>query len=245
MAAVAQGIGRAPRSTSKLVAQGLAALLLAALLNIILVQSILFLNRAAAARAPEIAAQQRLQILELPPLREAETVEDMEVQEPLEALMQVDLDAPTIELEQLELPELSFDLELSLTSLGGTSVQVQSRVAVHSQAETEAQSVAPQQEGPLDSDAVDQPPRELASSPKPEYPRAAQRRRIEGVVAIELLIDENGRVLEHRNPIGEALLVQAVLKIVPALRFSPARNNGSIVAVWGRKTFRFQLPPRR
>ncbi len=245
MGAVAQGIERAPKSTSVLLAQGLAALMLAALLNIILVQSILFLNRAAAARAPEIAAQQRLQALELPPIREVDPVEDVEVQEPVEALMQVDLDAPTMELEQLELPELSFDLELSLASLGGTSVQVRSRVAVHAQPETETPTVAPQQDGPLDSDAVDQPPSELASSPKPEYPRAAQRRRIEGVVAIELLIDENGRVLEHRNPVGEALLVQAVLKIVPELRFSPARNNGAIVAVWGRKTFRFQLPPRR
>ena len=240
MSAIAVTAGRG----SRIVRLGL-ALGLALALNLALLEGILLLNRIALPPSPDEVPQLRTQILDLPPVREVEPTETEPSQEDVEPLLTVDLDAPVPALEEFELPELEFDLDLSLAALSPSSVAVASRVAVHTREQAPTPEVPPVDEGPLDSSRVDQPPLELADSAKPDYPRAAQRRGIEGVVRIELLIDERGRVLEHRNSEGPAILVRAVVEVVPDLRFTPAQHRGQAVSVWGRKSFRFQLPERR
>lgn len=232
------------RGPLRRVAAAVGAGILALLLNLVLFQSILFLNRAAAAKADEQPLVMRSQRVELPPLIEPEPIEDLELPAPEQPQLTIDLDTALPTLEPLELPEFELDLQLAPPSFAGATVQVRRRTQVHAETPT---ATGPQGNGgePLDSNQVDEPPRELASSAKPIYPRAAQRRRIQGRVTIELLIDERGRVTAQRGARGEPLLVEAVVAILPKLRFAPARNGGQAVPVWGRKTFRFELPRRR
>jgi protein TonB len=94
----------------------------------------------------------------------------------------------------------------------------------------------------LDSGEVDEPPRKLANR-LPAYPRAAERRRIEGSVTLRLLIDERGRV-ERTQVIaveGHPAFEDAVLAVIGGWHFSPARHRGREVKVWGVTTLEFRL----
>ncbi|MBI2222958.1 MAG: energy transducer TonB [Acidobacteria bacterium] len=56
----------------------------------------------------------------------------------------------------------------------------------------------------------------------PLYPEAARQARIEGVVILEILIDEGGRVQDARVLRSVALLDEAALDAVKQWRFSPS-----------------------
>ena len=57
------------------------------------------------------------------------------------------------------------------------------------------------------------------------------RARIEGTVAMEVLVDEDGRVPEARVIRSIPLLDQAALDTVKTWRFTPAQQNGNPVPV--------------
>jgi TonB family protein len=84
----------------------------------------------------------------------------------------------------------------------------------------------------------------LVSIAKPEYPPLARRLRVEGVVEIELLIDENGNVSETRmsRPIRQDVGInEAALAAARTAKFKPATKDGVRVKIWTRLKVPFKL----
>ena len=75
----------------------------------------------------------------------------------------------------------------------------------------------------------------------PVYPSLARRARISGVVTIEAVIGEDGRVTDTRVLQSVPLLDQAVLDAVRQWRYSPTFLNGMAVPVILKVTVNFAL----
>jgi TonB family protein len=87
-------------------------------------------------------------------------------------------------------------------------------------------------------------PPTLASRPQPSYPPIAKRQRVEGVVTVEVLVDENGNVQEARLVQGVARdvgLNEAALAAARTARFTPATKQGVRVKMWFTLKFPFKL----
>lgn len=84
------------------------------------------------------------------------------------------------------------------------------------------------------------PPR-LLREPKPRYPEFARRTRREGVVAIEVLVDENGLVRDARvaEPVGFGF-DEAALQAARKAEFDPATKDGVEVKMWTRIRIAFR-----
>ncbi|MFG0250782.1 MAG: TonB family protein [Phycisphaeraceae bacterium JB051] len=93
------------------------------------------------------------------------------------------------------------------------------------------------------SDQVDNPPRELAGNPQPEYPERELKRGRTGAVTVKLLINERGRVEDAQlvDHVGSSRFADSVMRVIKQFRFTPARHQGQVVKVWGIKTIRFQI----
>lgn len=83
----------------------------------------------------------------------------------------------------------------------------------------------------------------LVKSTKPVYPDLARRAGIEGVTAVKMLIDIDGRVIEVEiiKSSGNALLDQAAVTAAHQHRFTPARQRDRLVRVWISRQFTFRL----
>lgn len=75
----------------------------------------------------------------------------------------------------------------------------------------------------------------------PAYPPIAKQTGVSGDVTVEILIDENGRVVSARALGGPALLQQAAVSAARGWSFRPTLLNGQAVKVTGAITFRFSL----
>jgi protein TonB len=75
----------------------------------------------------------------------------------------------------------------------------------------------------------DRPPR-LIRKTKPEYPREAFAKKVEGVVVVEILIDASGRVARVHVTQSVPLLDAAALDAVRQWVFEPAIRQGRPVA---------------
>ena len=75
----------------------------------------------------------------------------------------------------------------------------------------------------------DEPPRPVKTT-QPAYPKDALRKKIEGVVVVEFVIDRRGRVSQTQILESVAELDSAALKCVKAWRFQPAKKDGQPVA---------------
>jgi protein TonB len=62
--------------------------------------------------------------------------------------------------------------------------------------------------------------------PQPEYPLLARYARIEGVVEIDAIIDEQGNVVQMRAVSGHPLLITAALQAVKQWKYEPTYLNG-------------------
>jgi TonB family protein len=87
-------------------------------------------------------------------------------------------------------------------------------------------------------------PPQLVSYSKPQYPAAAKRTGVQGVVVVALLVDEEGRVQEARihegvNKAGG--LNEAALAAARTARYRPAIKDGVPVKVWTRLRIPFKL----
>ena len=69
------------------------------------------------------------------------------------------------------------------------------------------------------------------SLPKPAYPEEAKAQRIFGVVRINVVIDEKGKVIWARAVEGHPLLQGAALKAACQARYSPERISGRAIKV--------------
>lgn len=77
--------------------------------------------------------------------------------------------------------------------------------------------------------------------PAPHYPPSAKSQRASGTVTVEVLLDEEGKVVEARAIEGHAALRQAAVEAARRARFSPTVLSGRPVKVTGVITYRFNL----
>jgi TonB family protein len=89
------------------------------------------------------------------------------------------------------------------------------------------------------------------SKPQPAYPPIAVAARAQGVVTVQVTVDEEGYVISARAVGGHPLLQQAAVQAARQARFSPTRLSGVPVKVMGVITYNFVLmddpaePPTR
>ena len=80
-------------------------------------------------------------------------------------------------------------------------------------------------------------------NPAPEYPGLARRRRYEGTVLLEVLVDATGMVGDIRlaDSSGYTVLDQAAVKSVRSWVFKPGRRGDETIEMWVRVPVRFEL----
>jgi TonB family protein len=88
--------------------------------------------------------------------------------------------------------------------------------------------------------STDTPPRLLVQT-RPNYPNTAFNRKLQGIVRVEILINETGRVAhaEVRRSIPE--LDKAALECVRNWQFAPAQRAGKPVAVVAQSPVSFRI----
>jgi TonB family protein len=77
--------------------------------------------------------------------------------------------------------------------------------------------------------------------PKPPYPQLAKIAGVTGVVTVQVLIDESGRVLSAQAISGHPLLRSAAAQAARQARFSPTMLGDQAVKVSGVITYNFTL----
>ena len=82
---------------------------------------------------------------------------------------------------------------------------------------------------------------EAISLPKPPYPGIALQVRAQGTVAVQVVIDETGRVISAHLMSGHPLLAAAAVKAAYQARFSPTMLGDQPVKVSGLITYNFVL----
>jgi TonB family protein len=81
------------------------------------------------------------------------------------------------------------------------------------------------------------------SLPKPPYPPAARAVRAEGMVTVQVLVDEKGNVVSATATSGHPLLRSAAVSAARQAKFAPTMISGQPVKVSGVITYRFERPP--
>jgi periplasmic protein TonB len=79
------------------------------------------------------------------------------------------------------------------------------------------------------------------SKPAPPYPLIAKQARAQGPVAVQVVIDEQGRVISAKAASGNPLLLQAATQAAYQARFTPTLLGGQPVKVTGVITYNFVL----
>jgi TonB family protein len=81
------------------------------------------------------------------------------------------------------------------------------------------------------------------SLPSPVYPEAAKRMRTGGMVVVEVVLDETGKVVSAVATGGPAMLREAAVSAAMKARFSPTKLSGQPVKVSGVINYKFALVP--
>ncbi|HYG09447.1 MAG TPA: TonB family protein [Pyrinomonadaceae bacterium] len=81
----------------------------------------------------------------------------------------------------------------------------------------------------------------IITKPAPAYPVLAKQARVQGQVTVEILIDEQGRVVSAQATNGHPLLRMAAQQSAYQARFSPTSLSGRPVKVSGVITYNFIL----
>ena len=79
------------------------------------------------------------------------------------------------------------------------------------------------------------------SLPSPLYPDAAKRSRTQGVVTVEVVLDETGKVVSATASSGPTMLREAAVQAALKARFSPTKLSGQPVKVSGVINYKFAL----
>jgi len=117
-------------------------------------------------------------------------------------------------------------------------IKVQEKAAA-----TEPEPAKVQDKEPAEPGGAVVPP-QLVSFPKPEYPPMARNLRVEGIVVVSVLVDENGQVQEARvvEPIKQKVgLNEAAVAAARSARYRPATRDGARVKMWTRLRIPFKL----
>jgi TonB family protein len=79
------------------------------------------------------------------------------------------------------------------------------------------------------------------SLPAPLYPEAAKRSRTQGIVSVDVVLDESGKVISANASGGPAMLRDAAVQAALKARFSPTKLSGQPVKVSGVINYKFTL----
>jgi len=79
------------------------------------------------------------------------------------------------------------------------------------------------------------------SLPPPTYPEAAKRSRTSGVVTVDVILDETGKVVSATASSGPTMLRDAAVQAALKARFSPTKLSGQPVKVSGVINYKFAL----
>jgi protein TonB len=79
------------------------------------------------------------------------------------------------------------------------------------------------------------------SLPKPIYPDSARQMRASGVVTVEVIVDETGKIISARATSGHNMLRDAAVQAALKARFTPTKVSGQPVKVSGLITYNFSL----
>ncbi|HKC64263.1 MAG TPA: TonB family protein, partial [Pyrinomonadaceae bacterium] len=79
------------------------------------------------------------------------------------------------------------------------------------------------------------------SLPKPIYPPSARNARVSGMVTVEVVIDESGKVISAKAIDGHQFLREAAEQAARGARFSPTVLSGQPMKVSGQITYNFSL----
>jgi TonB family protein len=77
--------------------------------------------------------------------------------------------------------------------------------------------------------------------PPPVYPEAAKRMRTQGVVTVDVILDETGKVVAANASGGPAILRDAAIQAALKAKFSPTKLSGQPVKVSGVINYKFAL----
>jgi protein TonB len=77
--------------------------------------------------------------------------------------------------------------------------------------------------------------------PPPGYPDAAKRMRVQGVVTVDVILDETGKVVAANATSGPTVLRDAAVQAALKARFSPTKLSGQPVKVSGVINYKFAL----
>ena len=77
--------------------------------------------------------------------------------------------------------------------------------------------------------------------PSPAYPDAAKRMRTQGVVTVDVILDETGKVVAANASSGPAILREAAVQAALKAKFSPTKLSGQPVKVAGVINYKFAL----
>jgi protein TonB len=79
------------------------------------------------------------------------------------------------------------------------------------------------------------------SLPKPRYPQIAMQTRIQGMVSVQVLINESGNVVSAKAVSGHPFLVPEAQRAAMQAKFSPTTISGQAVKVSGVITYNFVM----
>jgi TonB family protein len=79
------------------------------------------------------------------------------------------------------------------------------------------------------------------SLPAPTYPETARRLRVSGVVTVEVVVDETGKVISAQATSGPQALRDVAVQAALRARFSPTKLSGQPVKVAGSINYKFAL----
>jgi protein TonB len=79
--------------------------------------------------------------------------------------------------------------------------------------------------------------------PPPLYPENAKRMRTQGIVTVEVILDETGKVVSANATSGPSVLRDAAVQAALKARFSPTKLSGQPVKVSGVINYKFALVP--
>jgi TonB family protein len=80
------------------------------------------------------------------------------------------------------------------------------------------------------------------SLPMPTYPDIARRMHVAGVVQVDVVVDENGKVISAHAMSGPNSLREVAVQAALRARFSPTKLSGQGVKVSGQINYQFTLP---
>jgi len=78
--------------------------------------------------------------------------------------------------------------------------------------------------------------------PSPLYPETARRMRTSGIIEVEVVIDENGKVISAKAVSGPAIFRDNAVQAALRAKFTPSKLSGQPVKVTGKIIYNFRMP---